>query len=107
KAIMDVEVFREGVLSGPIAPVGSVVAVGAPMAYLVASADQVVRDSVQAAPAAPAAKAPAAKTVSQAHQPSVSSAPATTSVTVASSGAEPASRPQGKAVTPYARKLAT
>src|SRR3990172_3849599 len=35
KAIMDVEVFREGYLSGPTAPVGAVVAVGNPIAYLV------------------------------------------------------------------------
>ena len=37
KAIMDVEVFREGFLSGPIAEVDSVVAVGDAIAYLVSS----------------------------------------------------------------------
>jgi len=41
KAIMDVEVFREGYLSGPIAAVDSVVAVGNTIAYLVASSDEV------------------------------------------------------------------
>ena len=41
KAIMDVEVFREGYLSGPLASVDSVVAVGDAIAYLVASADEV------------------------------------------------------------------
>ncbi|UCE76763.1 MAG: pyruvate dehydrogenase, partial [Gammaproteobacteria bacterium] len=50
KAIMDVEVFREGYLSGPLAPVDSTVAVGDAMAYLVASADEV--DTGEAAPAA-------------------------------------------------------
>jgi dihydrolipoamide dehydrogenase len=105
KAIMDVEVFREGILSGPVAPVGSVVPVGAPMAYLVASADQVVRDAAQAAPAAPATKAAASAPARQQDKPSVSS-PAAPSAPVASSGAEPAPRPEGKAVTPYARKVA-
>ena len=41
KAIMDVEVFREGYLSGPIVPVDSVVPVGSPIAYLVSSPDKV------------------------------------------------------------------
>ncbi|KPJ94374.1 MAG: hypothetical protein AMJ55_06540, partial [Gammaproteobacteria bacterium SG8_15] len=41
KAIMDVEVFREGYLSGPITDVDSVVPVGDAIAYLVASADEV------------------------------------------------------------------
>ena len=35
KAIMDVEVFREGFLSGPFAPVDAVVPVGGPLAYLI------------------------------------------------------------------------
>ena len=50
KAIMDVEVFREGYLSGPLADVDSTVPVGEAIAYLVASADQ-----VQGADAAPVA----------------------------------------------------
>ncbi|MCO6412154.1 MAG: hypothetical protein J5I92_05365, partial [Thiogranum sp.] len=58
KAIMDVEVFREGYLSGPLAPVDSMVPVGAPMAYLVGSQDQVVDE--QAAPMAPASATAAA-----------------------------------------------
>ncbi len=41
KAIMDVEVFREGYLSGPIAPVDSTIPVGEAIALLVESADQV------------------------------------------------------------------
>jgi len=49
KAIMDVEVFREGYLSGPIAAVDSVVAVGNTIAYLVADSAE-----VQGADAAPA-----------------------------------------------------
>ena len=56
KAIMDVEVFKEGYLSGPLAPVDSTVAVGDAIAYLVASANE-VQDAGAAAPAA-AASAP-------------------------------------------------
>jgi len=54
KAIMDVEVFREGYLSGPLAAVGSTVAVGEALAYLVGSPDQVL--DAKAAPAAAAAQ---------------------------------------------------
>src|SRR5256885_15767645 len=41
KAIMDVEVFREGFLSGPLVPANSVVPVGEPIAYIVQSKDEV------------------------------------------------------------------
>ena len=41
KAIMDVEVFQEGFLSGPLADVGSVVEVGHPMAFIVTDKDKV------------------------------------------------------------------
>ncbi|BAW80645.1 pyruvate/2-oxoglutarate dehydrogenase complex dihydrolipoamide dehydrogenase (E3) component and related enzyme [Candidatus Nitrosoglobus terrae] len=43
KAIMDVEVFREGYLSGPRLPIDGVTAVGNPIAYLVAEVDQVTK----------------------------------------------------------------
>ncbi len=106
KAIMDVEVFREGYLSGPIAPVDSTVPVGEAMAYLVDSADQVV--SSEAAPAAPppasvrtAESAPASTTPAPASRPA---APAPSAP--AQPGAAPAPRPANKLATPYARKLA-
>ncbi|MFZ0469053.1 MAG: biotin/lipoyl-containing protein, partial [Thiogranum sp.] len=44
KAIMDVEVFRDGYLSGPLAAVDSTVPVGEAMAYLVNGADDVQRE---------------------------------------------------------------
>src|SRR3990170_8052443 len=50
KAIMDVEVFRDGFLSGPRAALNSVVPVGAPMGYLVASAAEVQADGAAPAP---------------------------------------------------------
>ena len=41
KAIMDVEVFREGYLSGPLTEVDSVIPVGDAMGYLVATKEEV------------------------------------------------------------------
>jgi dihydrolipoamide dehydrogenase len=48
KAIMDVEVFRSGFLSGPMLSVDSVVPVGEAMAWLVDSADKVQREAKRA-----------------------------------------------------------
>ncbi|QEP44616.1 pyruvate dehydrogenase [Ectothiorhodospiraceae bacterium BW-2] len=92
KAIMDVEVFREGYLSGPIAAIDSVVAVGEAIAYLVDSREAVVAQSV---------------TVTVAAKPNSQSelapafAPAAMAVAVT-----PAPRPANKSATPYARKVA-
>ncbi|WP_303909207.1 2-oxo acid dehydrogenase subunit E2, partial [Thiohalomonas denitrificans] len=101
KAIMDVEVFREGYLSGPIAEVDSTVPVGQPMCYLVDSKEQVVDATAKAGAAAPAkAEAAAPPTPSQpAPAAPVPSARAMEGVT-------PAKRPDNKYATPYARKLA-
>ena len=106
KAIMDVEVFQEGFLSGPIADVGSVVEVGHPMGFIVddaskandtgvtISADHKVKDTHKVAP--PSADKPA-------HLPIPKSAPAQ----VAATGAmPPVPRPQGRQASPYARKVA-
>ncbi len=107
KAIMDVEVFQEGFLSGPLADVGSVVEVGHPMAFIVddkakvsdtavtISAEHKVTD-VHHKPAGGAPKpvaAPAAK-------------PAATPTPSVAAGAKPAPRPAGRKASPYARKLA-
>ena len=67
KAVMDVEVFREGFLSGPIAPIDSTVAVTGAIGYIVESKDDVVAGEAEAvvaptAPAAPAASANSCKT---------------------------------------------
>ena len=103
KAIMDVEVFREGYLSGPLAPVDSTVPVGGAMAYLVDSPEQVVDEEAVPAAAAPAAgakqdTAPAAKPAT--------GAPAVATPAVAVSGAAMAPRPHGRGATPYARAIA-
>jgi len=99
KAIMDVEVFREGYLSGPLAPVDSTVPVGAPLAYLVESPDQVV--DTQASPAAVAETAKPVAAVAAA--PAAPRAPAPTAV---AHGGRMAARPQGRGATPYARAVA-
>ncbi|MHB8254670.1 MAG: FAD-dependent oxidoreductase [Acidiferrobacter sp.] len=101
KAIMDVEIFREGYLSGPQAAVGQVVAVGAPIAYLVAEEQDVVRTGMAAAPAA------------KVTQPTPTPAPvpfgsvqAKTRAPAMPHGATPAPRPHKVAASPYARQLA-
>ncbi len=102
KAIMDVEVFREGYLSGPLAPVGDVVAVGAPIAYLVSEAASVL-DSTRA----PQTQAPARSPEAQAHTPIPSgSARPKTRAPAMPHGATPAPRPQKGVASPYARQLA-
>src|SRR5512143_150337 len=95
KAIMDVEVFREGYLSGPLAAVDSTVHVGAPLAYLVETAEQAVSEiTAVAAPQKPAQK--------MEHGP----AAVTAYITQPAIEAPPAPRPTNKSATPLARKLA-
>ena len=94
KAVMDVEVFRDGFLSGPIAPVDSVVAVTHPIGYLVDTQDD-VDDSQTAPSSAPAAAA---------SLPAAAATPATT--VAATPGVTPTPRPQGTKASPLARKLA-
>ena len=97
KAIMDVEVFREGYLSGPMAEVDSVVAVGEAMAYLVDSEDQVVREGTLVSKGGAAKKEAAAP---------AAAAPAAPAAAAAERAVTPAPRPANKQATPYARKLA-
>ncbi|MEW5966830.1 MAG: FAD-dependent oxidoreductase [Pseudomonadota bacterium] len=106
KAIMDVEVFQEGYLSGPIADVGSVVEVGHPMAFIVddaskandtgvtISADHKVKDMHKVAPH-PADRQPTI--------PLPKAAPAP----VAVGGSQPpVARVPGRPASPHARKVA-
>jgi dihydrolipoamide dehydrogenase len=101
KAIMVVEVFREGYLSGPLAPVDATVPVGGAMAYLVESSDQVVDEQATTRVSAPAAGSAAAESTTAA--PALSR-PSTPVVPV--SGASLAPRPPGRGATPYARAIA-
>ncbi len=97
KAVMDVEVFRDGYLSGPLAPVDAVVPVTHAIGYLVESKSEV--DASTAKPAGQAAPAAPAHAVAAAASPAVVATPAATGVT-------PAPRPQGNRASPLARKLA-
>jgi dihydrolipoamide dehydrogenase len=94
KAVMDVEVFRDGFLSGPIAAIDAVVEVTHPIGYLVESQDEVVQgESEQSAqPAAAATPAAASTPATAAGKPALAPAPT--------------SRPQGSQASPLARKLA-
>lgn len=97
KAIMDVEVFRDGYLSGPMAEIDSVIAVGDAMAYLVENAGDVEQASFSAEPsgAVSAAAEPKAEPVKKAATPAAYSGTAV-----------PAPRPAAAKATPYARKVA-
>ena len=101
KAIMDVEVFREGYLSGPMAEVDSTIPVGEAIAYLVAEADSVMDTKKAARTAAP---------VTAASQPIKSEphgkAKPKTRIPAMPPGATPAPRPRSGKATPYARQLA-
>ena len=100
KAVMDVEVFRDGYLSGPLAPVDAVVPVTHAIGYLVESKSDV--DAGTAKPAAAGAQpAPAA---AAAAQPAAALTPA--AGVPAATGAAPAPRPQGNKASPLARRLA-
>jgi dihydrolipoamide dehydrogenase len=101
KAVMDVEVFRDGFLSGPIAPVDAVVPVTHAIAYLVESADDVVQGEAEQAPAAAPASATAA---APAGAPPAPAAPQ--AIPPAAGSTAPAPRPQGGKASPLARRLA-
>lgn len=99
KAVMDVEVFREGYLSGPITKEDSTIAVGEAMAYLVDNANQVVDTEHTGSGGAVAAAetssaAPAVRKASSVAMPAVNS------------NVTPAPRPDNKQATPFARQLA-
>jgi dihydrolipoamide dehydrogenase len=112
KAIMDVEVFQDGYLSGPIAGVDSVIQVGHPMGFIVADQSKVSEAQVTiskdhkvvekgghakpaAAHAAPAAAPAAAAPVAQRAQ-----------ADIPQTNAKPAPRPANRYASPYARKVA-
>ena len=100
KAIMDVEVFREGYLSGPIAEIDSVIPVGEAIAYLVADGSAVMDSKKTATTAAAPAPADKPKSVP------AGTAQAKTRSAAMPSGATPAPRPGNKNASPYARQLA-
>ena len=109
KAIMDVEVFREGILSGPLAEVDSVVSVGGALAYLVEKSEQAVHEGrvVNAGEGGEDVTSPSAQEPRHRHataHPAPGHKPPEPHLI--SPGAAPAGRPDNKHATPYARKLA-
>ncbi|NOX27399.1 MAG: FAD-dependent oxidoreductase [Gammaproteobacteria bacterium] len=105
KAIMDVEVFKDGYLSGPIAEIDSVIAVGEAMAYLVENAGDVDQESFSAESSGAAASDSAA----EASASQIGATQATKAATPASytgGSAAPAPRPNSASATPYARQVA-
>lgn len=121
KAIMDVEVFRTGYLSGPLAEAGSTVAVGEVLGYIAptqehvqafageptatggqASAQEKLRQTPEEAQSPAAVQPPAAARASAETWPAATQAP----MTEAQSQAQPVARPTHAPASPYARKLA-
>jgi len=110
KAIMDVEVFRDGYLSGPIAEADSVLPVGGAMAYLVDEVSQVIKEgSVTTAQAkqhgdvtSPSHQEPRHQSAAAHPAPGHKAPEPHFDIT----GAKPAPRPDNKYATPYARKMA-
>ncbi|MBI3562606.1 MAG: FAD-dependent oxidoreductase [Gammaproteobacteria bacterium] len=101
KAIMDVEIFRDGFLSGPIAAVNSVVAVGEAIAYIVPTASAVVTsEKISALPTK------AVETVVPLKAEPSGTAKPKTRIPAQPHGATPAPRPIRIKATPYARQLA-
>ncbi len=105
KAIMDVEVFREGYLSGPLVPADSVVPVGEPIAYLVADRAE-VRGGEAAAPKAAAKEPPPGPPAERPRYEPYGTPKAKTRIPAMPHGATPAPRPRTGRATPYARQLA-
>ncbi|MGZ9143584.1 MAG: biotin/lipoyl-containing protein, partial [Candidatus Binatia bacterium] len=106
KAIMDVEVFQEGYLSGPLADVGSVVEVGHPMAFIVDDAAK-VNDTGVTLGADHKVKETHHIVASDADKPAAKPISKPVPAFVAASGkVPPVVRPQSRQASPYARKVA-
>ncbi|MBI3547311.1 MAG: 2-oxo acid dehydrogenase subunit E2, partial [Gammaproteobacteria bacterium] len=104
KAIMDVEIFREGFLSGPLAAVGAVVPVGEVIANLVAEKKDVKGGELSMS-AAPKKEVALAEMVETHSEPS-GLHKAKTIIPAMPHGATPAPRPRTGRASPYARQLA-
>ena len=107
KAIMDVEVFQEGYLSGPLASIGSTIQVAHPMAFIVADATLINDTEVTLSAAHKVVETHHATSGSHATPTAgkFTSAPAP-GTPVNLRAATPAARPTDRYASPYARKLA-
>lgn len=111
KAIMDVEVFQDGFLSGPIADVGSVIEVGHPMAFVVNDATKVNSTGVTVGGDHRVKGTHAMKPgTGETKPPKTTPARSNVPLTAPSAGSvkvAPAPRPTGgRQASPYARRLA-
>jgi len=107
KAVMDVEVFREGYLSGPLTDVDRVVPVGDAIAYLVDSPSSVLTGQIALSHKSTPATGPSAKVARHMEAEKHSAPGRKTALPHASiPTATPALRPDNKVATPYARQLA-
>ena len=107
KAIMDVEVFQDGILSGPLASVESVISVGHPMGFIVDAQSRVRHDQVKISSTH--------KVIEQTEEPhpdlhAIEEAPASILQPdrsgIPQTRVKPAPRPSNRFASPYARKLA-
>ncbi len=105
KAIMDVEIFRDGYLSGPVVPVDSVVPVGEVIAYVVAEPADVKGGE---APARAPVREAMVESEGQAerHFDPYGTQKPKTHIPAMPHGATPAPRPRAGQASPYARQLA-
>jgi pyruvate dehydrogenase E2 component (dihydrolipoamide acetyltransferase) len=102
KAIMDVEAFRDGFLSGPLAPVDAQLPVGQAIGYTADTRTEAT-DGAGAAAGGAASAAPAATSAPPAAAPIVAAAAASAG---AAAGVRPAPPTGGTRASPYARRLA-
>ncbi|MHB8549876.1 MAG: FAD-dependent oxidoreductase [Acidiferrobacterales bacterium] len=105
KAIMDVEIFREGYLSGPLVPVDAMVPVGEVIAYLVAEKGDVRGGEAPMKPAARETEAATEEPAGMRFEP-YGTQKAKTHIPAMPHGATPAPRPRTGRASPYARQLA-
>ena len=101
KAIMDVEVFRDGFLSGPIAEPGTTVPVGAVIGFLVDDAESVRQGMLEAHAGDNSSHAPAS--VDSVHGDTTVRMPPPSHT---NPSASPAPRPSHAAASPLARRVA-
>ncbi len=105
KAIMDVEIFRDGYMSGPLVPADTVVPVGEVIAYLVADKSDVKGGEAVVKPAAREVET-ATEAPSEMRFEPYGTHKAKTHIPAMPQGATPAPRPRTGHATPYARQLA-
>jgi len=105
KAIMDVEIFREGYLSGPLVPADTMVPVGEVIAYLVTDKGDVKGGEAVVKPAVKEVETAAESHAAMRFEP-YGTHKAKTHIPAMPHGATPAPRPRAGRATPYARQLA-